>query len=90
MVDVVDGVCKGVQVFLLVLLAHVRVVLLLLETHFDGDPAAVQVGLPVQVLYRQQRRLLFLVVHERPELRVLQAQGLDLPQQRKHLVQSLP
>jgi hypothetical protein len=46
-VNVLDRVCEWVQVFGGVFFAHEGVVLALLESHLDGDAAAVQVCLAV-------------------------------------------
>jgi len=89
MINVIDGIGKGIKFLLLVLLGHVGVVLLLLEAHLDRDAAPVQVRLPVQVPDRQQCALFVLVVYESPELRLLQPDCLDFSQQSKHLIQRL-
>jgi len=39
-VDVVDGVCKGIQIFLLMLLSHKRIVFLLFESHLNWNSTA--------------------------------------------------
>lgn len=61
------------------LLGHVGVVLFLLETHLDGDAASVQVGLPIEELYRKEGALLVFVINERPKLSLLQPNRLDFP-----------
>lgn len=74
-VDVGHGIGEGVKVLLGVLLAHEGVVLLFLEADFDRDPAAVEVGLAVEVLDGEEGAFLALVVDEGPVLRVFQPRG---------------
>lgn len=78
-VDVIDRVSKGVQVFLLMFLGHVGVVLFLLETDLDRDAASVQVGLAIEEFYRKEGALLVLVINERPKLSLLQSDRLNFP-----------
>ena len=52
MVDIVDRVGEGIQVFFLMLLGHVRVVFLLFEPHLNWYTTAMEEGLTVEVLNR--------------------------------------
>ena len=89
MIKITHRISKGIKLFRCVFFTHKRIIFLLFESYFDGDGAAVEVGLAVQVLDCKQGTLFSNIIYKSPILSFLKSNCSYFTKNRKYLKQCI-